>query len=291
MAVERPGVARALAALLVGLSVTTPAAGGSLDAGAVGAPPRDGPNTIRAAFGARSYAPGDRALLRVTASVSTASLQIYRAGPERRRPVGPEEMLGVPVTKPRTIHLDGGRPVGVRIGDWESGFYFARLEAAGGWLGFAPVVVRPKILGTERVAVVLPTNTWQAYNFRDVDGNGVGDTWYANPRIPCVDLSRPYLDRGVPSMVIRGFMRWFEHGDRRADFLADDDLGAIESGDELARLYDLVVFASHEEYVTEHAYDVVERFRDLGGNLAFLSANTFFYRVDRRGDRMCRTGL
>jgi hypothetical protein len=30
-------------------------------------------------------------------------------------------------------------------------------------------------------------------------------------------------------------------------------------------------------------YDVVERYRDLGGNLAFLSANNFFYRVERRG--------
>jgi hypothetical protein len=30
-------------------------------------------------------------------------------------------------------------------------------------------------------------------------------------------------------------------------------------------------------------FDVVERYRDLGGNLAFLSANNFFYRVERRG--------
>jgi hypothetical protein len=28
---------------------------------------------------------------------------------------------------------------------------------------------------------------------------------------------------------------------------------------------------------------VIERYRDLGGNLAFLSANNFFYRVVRRG--------
>ena len=26
---------------------------------------------------------------------------------------------------------------------------------------------------------MIPTNTWQAYNFRDADGNGWGDTWYA----------------------------------------------------------------------------------------------------------------
>ena len=169
--------------------------------------------------------------------------------------------------------------------------YFAKFEAAGGHLGFAPVVVRPRAIGSSRVAVVLPTNTWQAYNFRDVDRDGVGDTWYADPSIPCVDLSRPYLNRGVPSVRIRGFLRWFEHGDREADFLSDDDLDRVRSGDELARHYDFVLFASHEEYVTSHVWDVVERYRDLGGNLAFLSANTFFYRVERHGERICRTGL
>lgn len=282
---------RVLAALLVGVSVVAPVAGSSGYALTGGTPPRDEPRTIRAAFAKRSYATGDRALLRVTASVPSATLRIFRAGPERRKPKGADDMLGAAVTKPRAIAVGGPRTVFVDIGAWKSGFYFARLEAPGGWLGFAPVVVRPKVLGTRRVAVVLPTNTWQAYNFRDVDGNGVGDTWYANPQIPCVDLSRPYLDRGVPSMVVRGFMRWFEHGGRAADFLADDDLDRMKSGRELARLYDLVLFASHEEYVTTHVYDIVERFRDLGGNLAFLSANTFFYRVERRGDRMCRTGL
>ena len=58
---------------------------------------------------------------------------------------------------------------------------------------------------TSRVAVVVPTNTWQAYNFRDVDGDGVGDTWYADPHIPCVDLRRPYLNRGAFQERIGGF--------------------------------------------------------------------------------------
>ena len=39
--------------------------------------------------------------------------------------------------------------------------------------------------------------------------------------------------------------------------LAEDDLEAFPNGDELRRLYDLVVFPGHTEYVTEHAYDVV----------------------------------
>lgn len=280
--------ARALTALLVGLSVGVTSAGGGPLHSAAG--PRDEPRTIRAAFGERSYAPGDTAVMMVDAPVTAVTFRIFRAGLGGKRPKTRDVMTGVPVTLVRRVALRGMRRIEVLIGAWRSGFYFARLEARGGYLGFSPLVVRPRTASRVKVAVVVPTNTWQAYNFRDADADGVGDTWYADPHIPCVDLSRPYLDRGVPSMRFRGFVRWFEQGARRADFLSDDDLDRMKSGDELARRYDFVLFASHEEYVTEHVHDVVTRFRDLGGNLAFLSANTFFYRVERRGDRICRTG-
>lgn len=52
----------------------------------------------------------------------------------------------------------------------------------------------------------------------------------------------------------------------------------------MARAYDLIVFPGHDEYMSRRAYDVILRYRDLGGNLAFLSANKFHYRVERRGD-------
>ncbi len=40
--------------------------------------------------------------------------------------------------------------------------------------------------------------------------------------------------------------------------------------------------------MTEHAYDVVERYRDLGGRLVFLSANNFFWKVEKQGATMRR---
>ena len=40
--------------------------------------------------------------------------------------------------------------------------------------------------------------------------------------------------------------------------------------------------------MTPHAYDVVERFRDLGGRLVFLSANNFFWKVEKQGQSMRR---
>ena len=69
-----------------------------------------------------------------------------------------------------------------------------RLTAPGGRVGYAPFVLRPRRLGASRVAVVLPTNTWQAYNFRDVGGNGVGRHLV---RRPGVQRRRP--DAAVPA--------------------------------------------------------------------------------------------
>jgi hypothetical protein len=137
---------------------------------------------------------------------------------------------------------------------------------------------------------VQPTNTWQAYNYRCSDGDGVPDTWYYTQSCSAVDVSRPYLDRGVPPHFRTydlGFLRWLAKAGKHVDMLAQEDLERV-SGDRLAQLYRLIVFPGHHEYVTTAEYDAVQRYRDLGGNLAFLSANNFFYRVDRRGDRLVR---
>ena len=71
----------------------------------------------------------------------------------------------------------------------------------------APALAEP---GHARQLVVLPTNTWQAYNFYDRDGDGWGDTWYAGGSRP-VELDRPYRDRGVPPRFRRydlPFLHW-----------------------------------------------------------------------------------
>jgi hypothetical protein len=144
------------------------------------------------------------------------------------------------------------------------------------------------------VLVVLPTNTWQAYSFQDVDGNGYGDTWYAGPPNRVVDLSRTYTARGVPPRFYRydlPFLHWLYWSGKSAEFISDSDFDLIARGDDLWRAYDLVVFEGHEEYVTSHEYDVVERYRDLGGNLMFLSANNFFWKVDKTGQRLKKIAM
>jgi N,N-dimethylformamidase beta subunit-like protein len=176
----------------------------------------------------------------------------------------------------------------VQIGHWPSGLYFADVSTRDG-SGLAPLIVKPRNAGQNRVAVVLPTNTWSAYNLRDEDGNGYGDTWYADPSVRTVNLGRPFLKGGIPQHL-GGFVDWFADQHLSADFYSDEDLDAIPNGDRLASLYDLVVFSSHEEYVTQHMFSLVERYRDLGGNLAFLSANNFYSRVRIRAGRMTCLG-
>ena len=182
----------------------------------------------------------------------------------------------------------------MRAGDWPSGLYFLRATAADGRVGYAPFIVRPRRLGTNRVAVVLATNTWAAYNFADDDGDGWGDSWYVTGRHRSVDLRRPFLDFGVPFRFHDWdleFVAWLNRTGRTVDFLSDDDLGAVSSGEELARRYDLVVFPGHEEYVTRHEYDVIEQYRNAGGNLAFLAANNLYHRVDKVGQTLVRRAL
>ena len=179
----------------------------------------------------------------------------------------------------------GRRTLKVAVGNWPSGFYFARLDASDGRVGFAPFVMSPRRIGEHRVAVVLPTLTWQAYNFRDDDRDGLADSWYAGRRNNSVRLGRPHLDRGVPYgfRYHLGFLNWLSWTERDVDYLSQLELERVGSAEALARAYDLIVFAGHHEYVTEREFDLMEDYRDLGGNLMFLSANNFFWRVERDG--------
>ena len=252
---------------------------------------------VEAVFLRRSYLPGEPMELRILADAGALTLQFLHCGAEYTSSERNDEMVGVPKGDPVPIDWTGKRSapatITVQTGAWPTGLYTAQLTTDDGRVGFAPFVLRAATPGLQRQLVVLPTNTWQAYNMYDRDGDGWGDTWYAGGNPP-VELDRPYRDRGVPprfKAYDRAILRWLLRSGKVPDMVADDDLEAFGSGDELRALYDLVVFPGHSEYMTGHAYDVVERFRDLGGRLIFLSANNFFWRVDKQGTKMTRVRL
>ncbi len=271
-------LAATLALTLPGASGHTDPVAADLDGDASSGLVNSAPNSaVQAAFAKRSYAPGSIANLDLRGSSSTVAIRFYQAGAGR---LGP--LQGAPVSTSQTRQADV-KSVALRIGAWPSGLYYAQVTTPGRGNWYAPFVVRPRHLGQHRVLVVLPTNTWQAYNFED------GDSWYENSTVHTIDLTRPFIDGGVPPHYHgydRGFVRWLTVHSEQPDFLSDDDLDRVASGDALARAYDLIVFSGHEEYVTQHEFDVIDRYRNLGGNLAFLSANDFFYKVVKHGDQM-----
>jgi N,N-dimethylformamidase beta subunit-like protein len=250
---------------------------------------------VQAAFPRQSYPAGSTASIVFFNSAPGVTVQILHSGPEGHPTRDHDVMFGEPVSTPVSVGaVRPRRALTIRLGNWPSGLYFARLQASDGRLGFAPFVLRPRRLGEHPIAVVLPTLTWQAYNLRDDNGDGKGDSWYADWSHKTANLGRPFLSRGVPfgfRAYDLPFLHWLAWHHHDVDVLSDADLIGTASGDALRRAYRLVVFPGHHEYVTAHEYDVVQRYRDLGGNLMFLSANDFFRRVDIHGSTMHLVGL
>ena len=250
---------------------------------------------VDAVFAHTSYAAGDTAVLHVSTDASAFQVQLFRSGPELVDTPADNALQGIAVGVAATHDWRGSRnapgDVTLRLGDLPSGVYFAQLTATDGRVGYAPFIVRPTRLGAHRVAVVMPTNTWQAYNFYDASGDGWGDTWYAGGPVPVVQLDRPFLRRGVPPFFRRydlPFLRWLAANGHDVDVLSDDELETA-SASALSAAYDLIVFPGHHEYVTDAELAATAGYRDRGGNLLFLSANNFFWRVEREGTSMRRT--
>ncbi|HMI99139.1 MAG TPA: N,N-dimethylformamidase beta subunit family domain-containing protein [Gaiellaceae bacterium] len=233
--------------------------------------------------------------LTVSADAPALTLQFFRFGGTASYDTNATTLTGDPMGPP--VQLDWSRwrsrprSLHVAIGNWPSGLYFVRLEAGDGRRGFAPLVVWPAHPSAARVAVVLPTYTWQAYNFYDKNGDGYGDTWYMGEEQRHVNLARPYLSRGVPLHFGEWdavALSWFAMHAAGADYLTDGYMDQASAA-ALRANYDLVVFEGHEEYVSPHTYNAVTGYRNLGGHLIFMSANNFFWRTKRVANVLTRT--
>jgi hypothetical protein len=254
---------------------------------------------IDAGFLEPSYAPGQQAAVLVSTDAKTLTFQVFAYGGGAFPSIRDTRTSGQAMTSAARVDWSAHRnaPAAIRVvrpGDWPSGLYFLRVSASDGRVGYAPFIVKPRTLGSHRVAVVLATQTWQAYNFADENGDGWGDSWYVSGATRSVDLTRPFLDFGLPLHFNDWdltFLTWLQQSGKQVDFLSDQDINAIANGDELAHAYDLVIFPGHEEYVTEHELDVITRYRDLGGNLAFLAANNMFWDVKIEPPLMTKVGL
>ena len=184
-----------------------------------------------------------------------------------------------PVMRPaatRTVVAPWRRDLTVDTHGWQPGFYVFKLRTGQGHEVLVPYVVSsPSAAGT--VALVAPITTWQAYN------EWGGYSLYHGPegdrRSYAVSFDRPYNGatgaNDFRTAAVPIIVRAEELG-IPLSYFTNVDLHTSPGLLEGARGY---VSMGHDEYWTTTMRAVVTEARDAGTNLAFLGANTMYWRV------------
>jgi hypothetical protein len=198
--------------------------------------------------------------------------EVWRSGSLR----GSEQ--AAPIFQPaatRTVVAPWEVSLSVDTAGWLPGFYVFKLRSSRGREVLVPYVVTSEsAAGT--VALVAPVTTWQAYN------EWGGYSLYDGPvgaRSHAVSFDRPYngatgandfRTAAVPIIVqaekLGIELSYFTNVDlHTTPGILDDARGYVSMG--------------HDEYWTTTMREVVTEARDAGTNLAFLGANTMYWRV------------
>ena len=216
-----------------------------------------------------------------------------RAGAEAHRS-RTTTMNGVPVSAEQRLGTVGaGRSAPSGSARWPSGVYFARLDGTAAAWATRRSSLRPR---TARRAP-------RRHRHADPDLAGVqpsatttttASTTPGTRRADTARPGRPYLNRGVP-FHYKQLRRAVPPLDRpRRITTPTSSPTPTSTPDERSRwprAYSADRLPGHHEYVTDHEYDAITQYRDLGGNLMFLSANNFFWKIDAprpRDDRVAQ---
>ncbi|GAB2688727.1 N,N-dimethylformamidase beta subunit family domain-containing protein [Kitasatospora kifunensis] len=175
---------------------------------------------------------------------------------------------------------------------WRPGAYVAVLTTADQrHRSHVPFTVRDPQAGgpAPELLLVLPDITWQAYNLFPEDGRTGASLYHAwdekgrllgeEAAAVTVSFDRPHAGAGLPLHVGHAydFIRWAERYGYDLAYATASDLhaGQVEPARHRA-----LIFPGHDEYWSEPMRRTVERARDGGTSLVFLSANTMYWRVD-----------
>ncbi len=170
---------------------------------------------------------------------------------------------------------------------WNTGAYVAVLTTADGYRSHVPFTVRDS--RPADLLLVLPDITWQAYNLYPEDGRtgaSLYHAWDEEGRLlgeegaaVTVSFDRPFAGAGLPLHVGHAydFIRWAERYGYDLAYADTRDLhaGRIDPG-----RYRGMVFPGHDEYWSVSMRRAVERARDQGTSLVFLSANTMYWQIE-----------
>jgi hypothetical protein len=239
-----------------------------------------------------SVAPGERLALHVsTAPAARYRIELYRigwtggAGGELVACI-PDDCVSTsdgstqPTPEPRsdTGELRAGWRVTDTIAvpaDWRSGEYRAKLVLASGPDAgrsvAVPFVVREPTGAAAAILVVVPVNTWQAYN----DWGGRSTYTDPNPAVK-VSFDRPYANDLVKPWLGYPVARFLDRFGYDVAYTTDVDVDRARA--ELTR-HRVVIVTGHAEYWTKEERDGLEAARGLGVHLVFLSGNTGYWQV------------
>ncbi|HWM73982.1 MAG TPA: N,N-dimethylformamidase beta subunit family domain-containing protein [Nocardioides sp.] len=198
---------------------------------------------------------------------------VWRSGPQPGK-TQPESVLRPVET--RTVVAPWRRSLTVDTSGWEPGYYAFKLRSSTGWDTLMPYVVSSESAeGT--VALVAPITTWQAYN--RWGGYSLYEGLDGDRRSFAVSFDRPYggttgandFRTAALPIVVRA-----EQLGIPLSYFTNVDIHArpgVLSG------ADGYVSMGHDEYWTTTMRREVMSARDAGTNLAFLGANTMYWRV------------
>ena len=170
---------------------------------------------------------------------------------------------------------------------WNAGAYVAVLTTADGYRSHIPFTVRDT--RPADLLLVLPDVTWQAYNLYPEDGRTGASLYHAwdeqgrllgeSDAATTVSFDRPYAGAGLPLHVGHAYdvIRWAE---RYGYDLAYANARDLHAGRIDPAGYRGVIFPGHDEYWSVPMRTAVERAREHGTSLVFLSANTLYWQVE-----------
>lgn len=170
---------------------------------------------------------------------------------------------------------------------WNAGAYVAVLTTADGYRSHIPFTVRDT--RPADLLLVLPDITWQAYNLYPEDGRTGASLYHAwdeqgrllgeSDAATTVSFDRPYAGAGLPLHVGHAYdvIRWAE---RYGYDLAYANARDLHAGRIDPACYRGVIFPGHDEYWSVPMRTAVERAREHGTSLVFLSANTLYWQVE-----------
>ena len=239
------------------------------------------------AFTTRVSGPqGARVGLKVSTSAKTWQVVAYRIGDYRGGSghvvwksgrqggeVQPEPVFAPSAT--RTIVAPWRLSLVIETDGWPEGYYVFKLRTGSGAETQLPYIVSSRS-AEGSVALVAPVTTWQAYN--DWGGYSLYDG-PAGARSWAVSFDRPYHAKTGANDFRTAALPIVLRAERLGiplSYFANVDLHAQPHLLDGARGY---VSMGHDEYWTTTMRTAVMEARDDGTNLAFLGANTMYWRI------------